>query len=82
MQERDGPTEDLQEAINCIVNHSQHVQSHLRELTDDVVKIIRNDPGEAARVISAAISDTYKAGLLAGLMISKTRELLNRFPGT
>ena len=82
MQDSDAPTEDLQQAINSIVDHSQHVQSHLRQLTDDVAKVIRNDPAEATRVISAAVTDAYKAGMLAGLMVSKTRELLHKFPET
>lgn len=78
MTERDGPTEDLQKTINSIVDHSDHIQSHLRQLTEDVVKIVRNDPGEAARVISAAVMDTYKAGMLAGLMVSKAKEVLTK----
>ena len=80
MLERADGTEDLQQAINSIVDRSDHVQSHLRQLTDDVAKIISNDPGEAGRVISAAITDAYKAGMLAGLMVSKTRELLAKLP--
>lgn len=80
MPERADGTEALQQAINSIVDHSDHVQSHLRRLTEDVAKIISNDPGEAMRVISAAVTDAYKAGMLAGLMVSKTRELLTNLP--
>lgn len=81
MQDWDAPAEDLQHAINSIVDRSPHVQSHLRQLTDDVANIIRNDPAEATRVISAAVTDAYKAGMLAGLMVWRTKELLN-IPGT
>ncbi len=75
-----GAPQSLQDAINSIVDHSDHVQSHLQQLTEDVVKVIRNDPGESDRVVSAAITDAYKAGMLAGLMVSKTRELLKDIP--
>lgn len=70
-----GSEPDKAAILSALVDNSSYMQSHLADLTQAVVEIVHRDPVQLEPAVRSALTDAFKAGMLAGLGAAEVREL-------